>query len=90
MVEGPPLQRRKNLLDPHSLPRTGSGDPRADWRNWQSGSYVPPLALASARPEPLPSDEPAPGEAGEGPGRRRRKPYKKRQPKPPFNQARRP
>jgi hypothetical protein len=30
--------------DPNSLPRTGSGDPRLDWRNWSGGGYAPPEA----------------------------------------------
>jgi hypothetical protein len=57
-------------------PQLSPDDPRLDWRNWQDGGYVPP----SAHPEPVEG----PTSAHPEPGRRTRKPYKKRRPKPPF------
>jgi hypothetical protein len=62
--------------DPDSLPSTGSGDPRLDWSNWETGAYVPP------------ADPPAGGQGDRAddrpPPKKPRKPYRKRQPKPPF------
>jgi hypothetical protein len=79
--------------DPDSLPRTGSGDPRLDWRNWTDEGYKPPSESPSP---PLgggiegegKSQEPAPAKAGGKPvlsqSKRPLRPYKKRHPKPPF------
>ena len=64
-------------------PEPDPDDPRSEWSNWTSGSYVPP-SPETAHPE----FDPLPAKAGKGPisprtGRPLRR-YRKRQPKPPF------
>jgi len=67
---GEPSFEPKPEPDPNSLPRTGSGDPRLDWRNWTDEGYMPP-SCEPVHPEPEPTiahpePEPAPAKAGEG------------------------
>jgi hypothetical protein len=78
---------RQNVLPG---PEPDPDDPRLDWRNWGETGYTPPT-LDTVRPEPvegLPSDPLPPltvhPEPVEGRTHKPRKPYKKRQPKPPF------